>query len=159
MTASPPLWAVWTDVLWCLGIGLCIAGGRDALGLLFGESRPVRLGLDLAGFAAAAVAVCGFAAQVSASGTARWYMAAAMAAGAFGWSVTVSALLHRGAAALLHILVLPLHGMESKILRPVHNRLVRTVFSAKQKRLRRKQVKKRKKQKKMLQNPKRILYN
>ena len=49
MTASPPFWAVWTDVLWCLGIGLCIAAGRDALGLLFGESRPVRFVLDLAG--------------------------------------------------------------------------------------------------------------
>ena len=146
-------------MLWCLGIGLCIAGGRDALGLLFGDSRPVRLVLDLTGFAAAAVAVCGFSAQVSASGTARWYMAAAMAAGAFGWSVTVSALLHRGTAMVLRILVLPLRGMERKILSPFHNRLVQAAFSAKQKRLHRKQVKKRKKQKKMLQNPKRILYN
>ncbi len=159
MTASPPFWAVWTDVLWCLGIGLCIAAGRDVLGLLFGESRPVRFMLDLAGFAAAAVAVCGFAAQLSASGTARWYMAAAMALGTLGWSVTTSPLLHRGMELLLRILAFPLHWTAQKVVRPIKRKLIQAAFSAKQKHSRRKQGKKRKKQKKMLQNPKRILYN
>ena len=148
MTASPPFWAVWTDVLWCLGIGLC-----------FGESRPVRFVLDLAGFAAAAVAVCGFAAQLSASGTARWYMAAAMALGTLGWSVTASPLLHRGMELLLRILAFPLHWTAQKVVQPIKRKLIQAVFSAKQKHSRRKQGKKRKKQKKMLQNPKRILYN
>lgn len=159
VTASPPLWAVWTDVLWCLGIGLCIAGGRDVLGLLLGESRPVRLVLDLAGFSVAAVAVCGFAAQASASGTTRWYMAAAMAVGALGWQKTVSPVLHRGMACFLRLLVLPLHLMEQLILRPAGKRLMQTLSAVKKGYLHRKQVKKRKKRKKMLQNPKRILYN
>lgn len=159
MTASPPLWAVWTDVLWCLGIGLSIAGGRDVLGLLLGESRPVRLVLDLAGFAAAAVAVCGFAAQASASGTARWYMTAAMAAGALGWQKTISPVLHGAITKLLRLMVLPLQVAENKILRPAEKRLIWMAASAKKRHLHRKWLKKRKKQKKMLQNPKRILYN
>lgn len=159
MTASPPLWAVWTDVLWCLGIGFCIAWGRDVLGLLLGESRPVQLLLDLIGFAAAAVAVCGFAAQASASGAARWYMAAAMAAGALGWQKTISPVLHGATAQILRLMVLPFRLIEHKILRPAGKRLIHTVHAAKKRHLRRKWLKKRKKQKKMLQNPKRILYN
>lgn len=159
MTASPPLWAVWTDVLWCLGIGLCIAGGRNLLELLFGDSGPVRLVLDLLGFAAAAVAVCGFAARLSASGIARWYMAAAMAAGALGWTVTVAPLLRRIVRMTLHILVFPLRWAEQTLVRPLRQRVERELWEKKQRRLHRKQVKKRKKQKKMLQNPKRILYN
>ena len=104
MTASPPLWALWTDVLWCLGLGLAAAAARDAAGLLLGHSRPVRFLLDLLAFASAAVLACGFAAGLSASGRVRWYMAAAMALGALGWRWAASGLLHRAAALVLRLL-------------------------------------------------------
>lgn len=159
MAVSPPFWAVWTDVLWCLGIGLCIAAGRSALELLFGESRFAGLILDLLSFAAAAVAVCGFAAELSASGTARWYMAAAMGTGALGWQITAAPVLQRGMHFLLKMLAMPLRWSEKRIAGPVKAWLCRKISGIVQRAKEHKRLKKRKKQKKMLQNAKRILYN
>lgn len=138
---------------------MCIAGGRNLLELLLGDSGPVRLILDLLGFAVAAVALCGFAAHLSASGIARWYMAAAMAAGALGWMVTVAPLLRHMMQMTLNVLVFPLQWTEQRLFCPLRQRIKQDLWEKKQSRLHRKQVKKRKKQKKMLQNPKRILYN
>lgn len=146
-------------MLWCLGIGLCIAAGRSALELLFGESRFAGTILDLLSFAAAAVAVCGFAAQLSSSGTARWYMAAAMGAGALGWQITAVPVLRRGMHFLLKVLAMPLRWGEKRIAGPVKIWFGRKISGIRQRTDARKRLKKRKKQKKMLQNPKRILYN
>ena len=81
MVPSPPLWAVLGDVLLCLGAGLLLGAVRDGATLAFG-SGPVRCFVwDVLAFAAAAFVCCGFAAGASATGAARWYMAAAMGAG------------------------------------------------------------------------------
>ena len=81
MVPSPPLWAVLGDVLLCLGAGLLLGAVRDGVTLAFG-SGPVRCFVwDVLAFAAAAFVCCGFAAGASATGAARWYMAAAMGLG------------------------------------------------------------------------------
>lgn len=95
MTAAPALWAVGQDVVWCLGLGLLLAAGRDFLGLLAGNGRVLSFVWDVLAFAAASVLLCGFTASASAGGVARWYMAAALGAGALSWHWAVSGLLHR----------------------------------------------------------------
>ncbi len=81
MVPSPPLWAVLGDVLLCLGAGLLLGAVRDGATLAFG-SGPVRCFVwDVLAFAAAAFVCCGFAAGASATGAARWYMAAHGAGG------------------------------------------------------------------------------
>lgn len=81
MVPSPPLWAVLGDVLLCLGAGLLLGAVRDGATLASG-SGPVRCFVwDVLAFAAAAFVCCGFAAGASATGAARWYMAAAMGLG------------------------------------------------------------------------------
>lgn len=157
MVASPPLWAVWTDVLWCLGLGLCLAAVRDAAGLLLGHSRPVQFALDLLAFAAAAVLACGFAAGLAAGGVVRWYMAAAMAAGALGWQAAVSGPLHRAAGLALRLLTLPMRLTERYLARPLAARLA--ALRQKNKRSAAKRKKHPKKNKKILQKQRRILYN
>ena len=90
MVPSPPLWAVLGDVLLCLGAGLLLGAVRDGATLAFG-SGPVRCFVwDVLAFAAAAFVCCGFAAGASATGAARWYMAAAMGLGALCWRWCVS---------------------------------------------------------------------
>lgn len=100
-------------MLWCLGLGLLLAGIRSLAGLLLGESRLICAALDLLAFVAAAVAVCGFAAGLSASGVVRWYMPAAMALGAFGWQQAVFPVLQHLCTNCVHIAVLPLCWMEN----------------------------------------------
>lgn len=98
MVPSPPLWAVLGDVLLCLGAGLLLGAVRDGATLAFG-SGPVRCFVwDVLAFAAAAFVCCGFAAGASATGAARWYMAAAMGLGALCWRWCVSHAVHRAAA-------------------------------------------------------------
>lgn len=157
MTASPPLWALWTDVLWCLGLGLAAAAARDAAGLLLGHSRPVQFLLDLLAFASAAVLACGFAAGLSASGRVRWYMAAAMALGALGWRWAASGLLHRAAALVLRLLTLPMRLAERYLTHPASRRLA--AIAAKRKKSAGKRQKPQKRHKKILQKQGRILYN
>ena len=95
MVPSPPLWAVLGDVLLCLGAGLLLGAVRDGATLAFG-SGPVRCFVwDVLAFAAAAFVCCGFAAGASATGAARWYMAAAMGLGALCWRWCVSHAVHR----------------------------------------------------------------
>ena len=90
MVPSPPLGAVLGDVLLCLGAGLLLGAVRDGATLAFG-SGPVRCFVwDVLAFAAAAFVCCGFAAGTSATGAARWYMAAAMGLGALCWRWCVS---------------------------------------------------------------------
>lgn len=104
MLAAPGLWAVGRDVLWCLGLGLLLGAGRDALGLVAGDG-PVRCFLwDVLAFALAASALCGHAASASASGVARWYMAVGMGVGALSWRWAVSPGLHRVLSALIRCL-------------------------------------------------------
>ena len=92
MVPSPPLWAVLGDVLLCLGAGLLLGAVRDGATLAFG-SGPVRCFVwDVLAFAAAAFVCCGFAAGASATGAARWYMAAAM--GLDKW-VTEESIIHK----------------------------------------------------------------
>ena len=101
MVPSPPLWAVLGDVLLCLGAGLLLGAVRDGATLAFG-SGPVRCFVwDVLAFAAAAFVCCGFAAGASATGAARWYMAAAMGLGALCWRWCVSHAVHR--LSLIHI--------------------------------------------------------
>lgn len=105
MTAAPALWAVGQDVVWCLGLGLLLAAGRDFLGLLAGNGRVLSFVWDVLAFAAASVLLCGFTASASAGGVARWYMAAALGAGALSWHWAVSGLLHRLAETVTGALV------------------------------------------------------
>lgn len=109
MVPSPPLWAVLGDVLLCLGAGLLLGAVRDGatLGLL--AAAPVRCFVwDVLAFAAAAFVCCGFAAGASATGAARWYMAAAMGLGALCWRWCVSHAVHRALRGTVFVLVWPL---------------------------------------------------
>ena len=105
MVPSPPLWAVLGDVLLCLGAGLLLGAVRDGATLAFG-SGPVRCFVwDVLAFAAAAFVCCGFAAGASATGAARWYMAAAMGLGALCWRWCVSHAVHRALRGTVFVLV------------------------------------------------------
>ena len=106
MVPSPPLWAVLGDVLLCLGAGLLLGAVRDGATLAFG-SGPVRCFVwDVLAFAAAAFVCCGFAARASASGAARWYMAAAMGLGVLCWRWCVSHAVHRARRGTVFVLLL-----------------------------------------------------
>ncbi len=91
-----------------------LLAGQAALG----GTKAARFVLDVAGFALAAVLLCGFSATRSAAGALRWYMLPALAAGLWaGWltlgpTVLYAARLARWAAALpfrltLRLAVLP----------------------------------------------------
>lgn len=159
MAASPPLWAVWTDVLWCLGLGMALGALREVLELVFGKSRPVCLVLDLAVFAAAAGLVCGFAAGLSASGQVRWYMAAAMALGAAGWYWALAEGVHRLAETLLRLLTWPLRTLDHRLLAPARHRLHGWLCRHRAQKSAGKRQKSQKKTKITLQNQGRVLYN
>lgn len=97
MAAAPAAWAVASDILWCLGLGCLLGAARDLLDLVPGGGAVRRFLGDIAVFAAAAVLVCGFAAGVSSSGVARWYMAAGTLGGALAWYGALRGGLHRAA--------------------------------------------------------------
>ena len=158
MAAAPAAAAVWADVLWCLGLGCLLGAGRDILGLVLGNG-PVRCFCwDLLAFAAAAVLVCGFSAGVSASGLARWYMAAALLAGALAWGVALAPGLHRAVAVLAGLLLYPLRALHRRLCLPLRRRIAATAARKRQKN--RKKLKKAEKNgKKQLQKPSKILYN
>lgn len=158
MLASPPFWAVWTDVLWCLGLGLALAAARDLAQLLFGDSSPVQFALDLLQAGCAAVLLCGFAAGLSASGGVRWYMAAALLLGGLGWRWSGSLLLHRAFHRILRLLTLPFRGLQ-RLTRPLARRIRILAGRRRAEKADRKRQKSQKKHKNRLQNPTRILYN
>jgi len=155
MAAAPGYAAVLADLVWCLGLGLFLGAGRDTLKLLFGNTSAVCFLCDLLAFSAAAVLLCGFSAGVSASGVARWYMAAGMLAGALAWRWAVSAAISRVSAAVVYAALLPCRLMENRVIRPVCRRVKRGM----KKLFLKKPKKKRKKEKKLLQNPTKVLYN
>ncbi len=161
MVAAPGLWAVGRDVLWCLGLGLLLGAGRDALGLGAGNG-PVRCFLwDTAAFVLGAVALCGYAASASASGVARWYMALGLGAGALSWRWAVSPGLHRALGGAIDALArLAARGQNAAAapLRRVWT-VLRPPKRAKLAGLGRKTSQKVTKTKKVLQKGERILYN
>lgn len=102
----------------CLALGVLLAGMLLAGQAALGGTKIARFVLDVAGFALAAVLLCGFSATRSAAGALRWYMLPALAAGLWaGWltlgpTVLYAARLARWAAALpfrltLRLAVLP----------------------------------------------------
>lgn len=159
MTSAPAAWAVWGDVLWSVGLGCLLGFGRDLAGLLLGEGPFRRFWLDLLAFAAAAVLVCGFSAGVSASGVTRWYMTAAMLAGATAWYLAVRPSLHRVLRGLGRGMLCPFRILHKKIVRTLMHRcagrLCRILLNNRKKKVQ----KKTKIGKKQLQKPSKILYN
>lgn len=125
MAAAPAAAAVLSDLLWCLGLGCLLGMARQILGLVLGEG-PVRCFCwDVLTFAAAAVLVCGFAAGVSASGLARWYMAAGVLAGVLAWYATIGPALSRLLRGLLRLLLWPLRILEQRCLGPLRRAATR----------------------------------
>lgn len=161
MVPTPALAAVGEDVLWCLGLGLLLGAGRDALGLLLGNGRLLCFVWDVLAFGAAAFLACGFAAGVSATGTVRWYMLLSMAAGALGWGWAVANAVHGLARRCVAWLAAPFRFCSHHIVRPIQTWAINWVKSevALHLKPRKKHEKKRKKPKKQLQKPNRILYN
>lgn len=159
MSPAPTPWAVAGDALWCLGLGCLLAACRDAVRLALGEG-PVRCFFrDIAAFAAAAVLVCGFAAGASAGGLARWYMSAAVLAGAVCWRWSVQHAVHRAAFLLTRALLAPLRFVRRRVVQPFKNRL-HAVFCAHRPHRRIKKSKKTQKTaEKRLQKPSKVLYN
>lgn len=94
------------DLSACLALGVLLAGMLLAGRAVLGGTKAARFVLDVAGFALAAVLLCGFSATRSAAGALRWYMLPALAAGLWaGWltlgpAVLYAARLTRWAAAL-----------------------------------------------------------
>lgn len=161
MVPAPALAAVGEDVLWCLGLGLLAAALRDAAGLLLGNGRVLSFVWDLLFFAFAAVLLTGFSAGVSATGVVRWYMAAAMLAGAMGWSWALSGPVHALARRVLRLLLLPLQAWERFIWEPLSEKARTAVESsvALHQKRKKKHEKKPKPGKKQLQKQRRVLYN
>lgn len=161
MTAAPALWAVGQDVVWCLGLGLLLAAGRDLLGLLAGNGRILSFVWDVLAFAAAAVLLCGFTASASAGGMARWYMAAALGAGALSWRWAASGLLHRLEETITGLLAAASLRMRHLITAPFVRLWHRHVLKKQEKRAikAKKSPEKVTKRKKQLQKQRKILYN
>lgn len=162
MVPSPPLWAVLGDVLLCLGAGLLLGAVRDGATLAFG-SGPVRCFVwDVLAFAAAAFVCCGFAAGASATGAARWYMAAAMGLGALCWRWCVSHAVHRALRGTVFVLVWPLRFAADYAVHPFKQRLlarIRKIRHARRHNAQDSCKKSGKKPKNVLQNKHTILYN
>lgn len=161
MTAAPALWAVGQDVVWCLGLGLLLAAGRDFLGLLAGNGRVLSFVWDVFAFAAASVLLCGFTASASAGGVARWYMAAALGAGALSWHWAVSGLLHRLAETVTGALAAAAMRMRCLVSAPFAHLWYRHAVKKQEKKaIKAKNTpEKVTKRKKRLQKQRKILYN
>lgn len=158
MTAAPAAWAVASDILWCLGLGCLLGAVRDLADFVPGGG-PVRCFLwDVAAFAAAAVLVCGFAAGVSSSGVARWYMAAGTLGGALAWYGAVRKGLHRALGMVGGALMWPFRAVWRALCRLGMQCAVRFHRSWPPGRPQ-KVTKKIKKPKKQLQSPSKIVYN
>ena len=145
MVPSPPWWAVLGDVLLCLGAGLLLGAVRDGATL-----------------AAAAFVGCGFAAGASATGAARWYMAAAMGLGALCWRWCVSHAVHRALRGTVFVLVWPLRFAADYAVHPFKQRLlarIRKIRHARRHNAQDSCKKSGKKPKNVLQNKRTILYN
>ena len=159
MAAAPAAAAVLSDLLWCLGLGCLLGMARQILGLVLGEG-PVRCFCwDVLTFAAAAVLVCGFAAGVSASGLARWYMAAGVLVGVLAWYATIGPALSRLLHGLFRMLLWPLRMLEQRCLGPLRRVVIRRLRKKRPCLVQKKAGKKPKNGKNQLQNPSKILYN
>lgn len=156
---SPAVTAILGDTLWCLGLGCLLGFGRGLYTLLLGEGALRCFVGDILAFAAAAVLLCGFAAGASASGLSRWYMAAAMAAGALCWQLSVQTALQCALGALLAALVWPYRQLHKRVLHPIAQRFRTAVVAKKQKKNQKCAEKARKKTKKQLPNKTKVLYN
>ena len=142
MVPSPPLWAVLGDVLLCLGAGLLLGAVRDGATLAF--------------------VCCGFAAGASATGAARWYMAAAMGLGALCWRWCVSHAVHRALRGTVFVLVWPLRFAADYAVHPFKQWLmarIRKIRHARRHNAQDSCKKSGKKPKNVLQNKHTILYN
>ena len=152
----------WVDVLLCLGAGLLVGAVRDGATLAFG-SGPVRCFVwDVLAFAAAAFVCCGFAAGASATGAARWYMAAAMGLGALCWRWCVSHAVHRALRGTVFVLVWPLRFAADYAVHPFKQWLlarIRKIRHARRHNAQDSCEKSGKKPKNVLQNKRTILYN
>ena len=158
MAAAPAAWAVVSDILWCLGLGCLLGAARDLADLVPGGG-PVRCVLwDIAAFAAAAVLVCGFAAGVSSSGVARWYMAAGTLAGALAWYGALRKGRRRALGLVGKAAAWPFWAAW-RGLRRLAMRCAAVWRRARPHRRHKKVTKKVKKTKKQLQSPSKIVYN
>ncbi len=161
MLPAPALTAIFQDAVWCLGLGLLLALGRDALGWSLGNGRLLCFLWDLLAFAAAAFALRGFAAGVSSSGTVRWYMVLGMALGALGWHWAVADALQAAGRAVGALLLRPWRRFCRCIAAPAAKKLqasMKSMMTLHHKN-RKMHEKKAKSAKKQLQNPPRMLYN
>ena len=162
MAAAPAAAAVWADVLWCLGLGCLLWAVRDGAELLVGRG-PVRCFVwDVLVFTAAAFVCCGFAAGASATGAARWYMAAAMGLGALCWRWCVSHAVHRVLRGTVFVLVWPLRFAPDYAVHPFKQWLlarIRKIRHARRHNAQDSCKKSGKKPKNVLQNKHTILYN
>ena len=162
MVAAPVFSALAGDVLCCLGLGLLLAALRQAAGLALGAGPLLTALWDLLTFAAAAVLLCGFAAGASATGAARWYMAAAMGLGALCWRWCVSHAVHRALRGTVFVLVWPLRFAADYAVHPFKQRLlarIRKIRHARRHNAQDSCKKSGKKPKNVLQNKHTILYN
>ena len=89
------------DLSACLALGVLLAGMLLAGRAVLGGTKAARFVLDVAGFALAAVLLCGFSATRSAAGALRWYMLPALAAGLWaGWLTLGPAVLYAARLAM-----------------------------------------------------------
>lgn len=159
MAAAPAALAVLSDLLWCLGLGCLLGAGRETLGLFFGEGRARCFCWDVLSFAAAAFLVCGFSAGVSASGVARWYMAAGVLAGVLAWNGTVGPAIRCFFRGVFRLLLWPVCMLEHRCLAPMRRRAIGALERHRELHIQKKVGKKPKNGKKQLQKPSKILYN
>lgn len=105
---------------------------------------------------------CGFAAGASATGAARWYMAAAMGLGALCWRWCVSHAVHRALRGTVFVLVWPLRFAADYAVHPFKQWLlarIRKIRHARRHNAQDSCKKSGKKPKNVLQNKHTILYN
>lgn len=161
MVPAPAFVAIAGDILWCLGLGLLLAMARDVLGWVLGNGRVLGFLWDMTAFAGAAVALYGFAAGASATGTVRWYMALGMLAGALGWQCSAGVVLRAVGRAVLTLLLRPWQWFCRCVAIPCAQKARKAMESriALHRKMQKIHEKKAKSGKKQLQNQARVLYN
>ena len=146
------------DFLCCLGLGLALAALYDCGRFLFGSTKVVVLGLDLAFFAIAGILVCSYAAARSYAGIVRWYHLLGMLAGQWAYYTAFYAMTQKIRKMIMKGLFLPFRWIWKNIFCKMSSQFVKQCKKTWIKQSQR-QKKKKINQTKQLQNATQMLYN
>lgn len=146
------------DFLCCLGLGLALAALYDCGRFLFGSTKAVVLGLDIAFFIIAGILVCSYAAARSYAGIVRWYHLLGIFAGEWAYYTAFYAITQKMRKILLNVLFQPFAWVWKNVFCKIFCKFVKC-WKKKWKKQSRKQKKNKTNPTKQLQNATQMLYN